>query len=477
MLSGVTLVLRSALERNGSLSIRDNVLLNNIPGDIRTARKELELQPDTTIYAACPKCSTLYKPDYDSGGIPLYPSTCTALEFGTAKSCGADLTQKQVRKGESVRMPLKPYAVQDLDAFVARMLNEPGMEALLESYKRYREKEELYDISDGTRMRELEGPDGSPFLTGGVGNELRLMWILSVDWFNPLFNKAAGRAMSAGSIAFSCANLPLSMRNKPEYIYLAAIIPGPHEPKKEASDRFMEPIVSQFLHSYKNGTRYSRTADELHGRLVRNAILALVADLPGAKKIGGLASHSADMFCSFCDLKKEDLNRNIDPRTWRRRTFDQHKQRAIEWRDAPNNAQRKTLYRKHGIRWSELMNLPYWDPTRCIVVDVMHNLFLGVVAFHIREILGVDWSEGAIKKRKERNQISQSKPITKACRRFLRAAWNFMEQGDVKRMARRCTKEVLQEVCKICDVIVPPVGGKDPTKAQIAAALIVRFPP
>ena len=46
-----------------------------------------------------------------------------------------------------------------------------------------------------------------------------------------------------------------------------------------------------------------------------------------------------------------------------------------------------TIYQKHGIRWSELLRLPYWDPTIFQVVEAMHNLFLGKLQHHCHQIL------------------------------------------------------------------------------------------
>ncbi|KAF8220225.1 hypothetical protein L208DRAFT_1335077, partial [Tricholoma matsutake] len=38
--------------------------------------------------------------------------------------------------------------------------------------------------------------------------------------------------------------------------------------------------------------------------------------------------------------------------------------------------------------WSELLWLPYYDPTWFLVVDPMHNLFLGLIKEHFQGILG-----------------------------------------------------------------------------------------
>ena len=41
------------------------------------------------------------------------------------------------------------------------------------------------------------------------------------------------------------------------------------------------------------------------------------------------------------------------------------------------------------MRWSELLCLPYFDISRCVVVDSMHNLFLGLLKEHFNGILGI----------------------------------------------------------------------------------------
>jgi hypothetical protein len=42
-----------------------------------------------------------------------------------------------------------------------------------------------------------------------------------------------------------------------------------------------------------------------------------------------------------------------------------------------------------GVKWSELLRLPYFDPTRFVVIDAMHNLFLGLINEHFQNTLGI----------------------------------------------------------------------------------------
>jgi hypothetical protein len=62
---------------------------------------------------------------------------------------------------------------------------------------------------------------------------------------------------------------------------------------------------------------------------------------------------------------------------------------AEEWLAATSKSERDRIFKRTGVRWSELLRLPYWDPTRSIVVDGMHNLFLNLVKYHIEEVVGL----------------------------------------------------------------------------------------
>ena len=54
--------------------------------------------------------------------------------------------------------------------------------------------------------------------------------------------------------------------------------------------------------------------------------------------------------------------------------------------DAKNEKERKVTVTTTGIWWSDLYRLPYFDPSCMVVVDCMHNLFLGLVQEHFEKI-------------------------------------------------------------------------------------------
>jgi hypothetical protein len=78
------------------------------------------------------------------------------------------------------------------------------------------------------------------------------------------------------------------------------------------------------------------------------------------------------------------------------RTLEEHRKHAENWRNAQTASDQANLFKKHGIRWSELLRLPYWDPTKHIVIDSMHGFYLRIFSRHIRDIwgMGVAFKDG-----------------------------------------------------------------------------------
>ena len=140
---------------------------------------------------------------------------------------------------------------------------------------------------------------------------------------------------------------------------------------------------------WSEGSWFSRTARYVRGRLCRSAIVALVCDLLGSRKVSGHAHSSMRFFCARCLLTKDSIN-DTDWSSWPRRTWDSILDAAHAYKDAPNQAERTRIFKQWGVRWTAFMELPYWNNLLSVVVDGMHNLFLGLVSHHVRVVLGLD---------------------------------------------------------------------------------------
>lgn len=113
----------------------------------------------------------------------------------------------------------------------------------------------------------------------------------------------------------------------------------------------------------------------------------------GGSKIAGHAQHnSAKYFCDLCLLLKGEIN-CVHAEALPPRTKETEYRSACAWRDATSAAERDRIFKEFGIRWSVLYYLEYWDPTRMLASDPMHNLFLGLVHYHCRVVMGIDWNK------------------------------------------------------------------------------------
>lgn len=387
-------ILHLSLTRAGpSIGVRDRKLLADVPRDFRSVAEEFHLNPRTTVSAVCPDlhCHATYDPRYEDGSpIPIYPETCSYQAFRGGSECGAQLLCPQRINGCIVRLPIKTFVRVSFKDWLGGLLSRRGFEQRMDAAWTRRDMGsslEMHDIFDGEVLQNFTGVDGKHFSIGG--SEGRYVFSLCIDYFNPLGNKTAGKSISVGLISVVCLNLPPDIRYKPENMFLHGIIPGPSEPPLDCQNHYIRFLVDEFLELWVDGVQFSRTYDYVSGRLVRGALVCLVCDLLSARKTMGFAGISSKNICALCHctLQEHGIS-NIAYNTWLPRTHAEYLASAQRYVNAADKHERETIFQETGIRWSELLRLPYFDPSRFVVVDAMHNLFLGLMKEHY-EILGV----------------------------------------------------------------------------------------
>ena len=90
------------------------------------------------------------------------------------------------------------------------------------------------------------------------------------------------------------------------------------------------------------------------------------------------------MGCSKCLLpfptirfgEKPDYS-NFKRSEWTNRTNDHHHSEAMKSLSCVTRSARAELQKKSGIRYSSLLELPYFNAPPMCVIDPMHNLLLG----------------------------------------------------------------------------------------------------
>ncbi len=358
--------------------------------------------------------------------------------------------------------PIKPFYYLHFHDHIASMLARAGIEDAIQSHMQSGALEkELTDIMSSPTIRSFVDHSGRPFLRT-QGDEIRLVWALSADWYNPHGNKASGKVVSTGVIAMVCLSLPPHLRNLEENIYLAGLIPGPKEPSVDATNHFLVPLINDLNVSYQRGIRYSRTHRYSNGRTSRSAIIPVIADTMASKKITGNCSHSATHFCSRCRLHRDCIG-NLDPTSWPPGlTRSQHQLFAERWRDAKDKTKQNSLFKEHGIRWSPLLLLPYWQPSSWTITEAVHVVLLGIIPRHCRDLLGLNFKD-----LHSDDQDDDPPPPSQ-----MKKALKILE-SDTPGKLKSLSLNVLRFLCMEKGILLPvPKKGRR-TKREYVSALLV----
>ena len=376
---------------DGVMRSRHEDVISQMPQSINAAISKFDLDSRTTIYAACPSCHFLYEPTFKIGStVPIYPEHCANHPHLESPKCG-DLLLRRGSDGK--RTPIKPFVFHDFNDYLAGLLSrsdlEEAMDRSCDTLMEQLEKPpvgHVRDIWQAEFLREMKGPDGKTLFVDR-GTEGRYLFSMNVDFLNIEGMRIRGAKTSVGLISMVCLSLPAEIRYKPENMYVGGIIPGPNQPSLTELNPYIEPLVDQLKSSWHRGTRFSRTALHPSGRSTRCALANIVTDLPAARHVSGLAHFSSHHFCTVCQCYHVSTLSNIDHVNWKERDNDSLRKHAEEWRDASSEKDREAILTKYGTRWSPLWKLPYWNPARQLIVDVMHGILERFAHLHFRSVL------------------------------------------------------------------------------------------
>ncbi|KAF8823148.1 hypothetical protein HHX47_DHR12000009 [Lentinula edodes] len=370
-----------------------------IPKDIHTIVDQYDLNPTVHVAIACPKCYAL-SPFTDEtlqtaenaleAHLPL--PVCEERIHPDSPPCGTTLWHTRHSGKRLFMAPIRKQVFQDLKAWIGRILAVPGIEDAIAEHQQCpfpARSDSASDFVDSVVFREFKGIDGQPFVTSQKGPaqnpDLRLVMSLGFDGFNPFGQRETHAQIQSTALYMVILSLPEHLRYRQEYMFLVTVMPG--KPKQNHVNHTLRILVKQLL-AFWEGVYYTRTARHRIGRKVFVVLLPIVCDTEAAIQISGFAAHNHTYFCRRCLLPISDIY-NLDPETWIMRDPAKHRELAFEWKVA-SRARREAIYKAHGIRFTELMELPYWDPILYTVIDDMHFGYLGLFKTHLREIWGID---------------------------------------------------------------------------------------
>ena len=355
-----------------------------MPRTVYSMKKLAGLSDDFKRLVVCPECNSVYPlPDcVERLGVS---KSCTHKPFPKSPWCGCILLKTvELASGKRVLYPKSVYCYNSVKSSLERLFSQADFFHLCEKWRgRTSTGGILSDIYDGNIWKEFQVVSGEPFLA----SPYCLGFSLNVDWFQPYKLTQS----SVGVVYLTILNLPRSVRNRRQYVLLVGVIPGPHEPKRDIN-AFLRPLVEELKLLWSG--QYIQVASSSEAQLVRCALLCVACDLPASKKVAGFLSHTANLGCSKClktfpgDVGNKDYSGFVRS-LWPPRSNSNHRSSAIRTKKCPNKTQRQKMESELGCRYSVLLELSYFDPVRMVVIDPMHNIFLGS-AKHVTKRLLID---------------------------------------------------------------------------------------
>ncbi len=285
--------------------------------------------------------------------------------------------------------PRMKYLHQDLKAWLGRLLSRKDMENILDSRPHNPPDDPNAGIDDiwlSKVFLDLKDPSGAPFYPDVMG-KVGSFFALAVDGFNPFQNKTAKQTVSSTAIWLVLLNLPPELRYLHENLYVAGVISG--YPSLDEINHYLDLLINELLVLWDPGVFFSRTHSSIIGRLYRAMCIPLICDMIAARQVLGQAAVTSHNCCTLCDIDYHDFD-ITDNREWPKKDWSHMKECAQLWRDATSEQEQDFYFQAYGIRWSSLMRLPYWDPTKYAVVDSMHTGDLGLLMYHCRTLFGID---------------------------------------------------------------------------------------
>jgi hypothetical protein len=366
-----------------------------IPRDPRTIVNALNLDPVTIRYISCDQCHALRK----LSEVPLQDRSavlCDEEVVGTSSTgpCGAPLF-KMVRKigGRDSWQPRRVVLLQCLKDWVGRLLSRPGIEDILTSYPYHvinasKPGEVISDVWGSPTILKLKGSDGQPFFKYHKDDEeIRLLFGFAGDGYNPFRNLIAKQKVTSLGFWITVLNFPPNQRYQFNNVFYLGSLP----PKSPPVERY-HPIISVIRDTLQEfwdpGVYFTRTSKYPNGRPAKGMLAPSASDMLAARAIYGFTSATSAFFCMSCPMTLDKIE-DVDLKNWGRRDFEAHKKHAFEWKKAQTANDQKELATKHGIRFTPLLELPYFGPHHFDAVEPMH-IVMGLIEHHCRVLLRID---------------------------------------------------------------------------------------
>ncbi len=290
---------------------------------------------------------------------------------------GKGLKEVITSTGSRKYYPNLVYPYSSLVWSLQSLLSRPGFYRYCELWRQdfVQDSSLLSDVYDGRLWKDFLQFEGRSFLE--AKNSVAFM--LNIDWFQPFKH----RVYSIGIIYLAIMNLPRAIRFKRENIIIVGLLPGPSEPSKHMNT-YLTPLVSELLTLWDG---VSFITHDCGTQVIRCALICIGCDLPAGRKACGFLSYTANLGCSrcYCNFGTGVFGvqnySGFDRANWTMRTNDPHRDSVGKTLDCSSKTARERKESELGCRYSSFLQLPYFNAVRMLVIDPMHNLYLGTAKY------------------------------------------------------------------------------------------------
>ncbi|KAJ7031792.1 hypothetical protein C8F04DRAFT_881254, partial [Mycena alexandri] len=222
--------------------------------------------------------------------------------------------------------------------------------------------------------------------------------------------------------------------------------PGPSGPTVGRLNPFLRLIVRD-LGEFFTGVYFTRTNKYPEGRHTKAMLILLIADMIAARETAGFSSSTSKYFCISCHLDYSHIE-DFNPAVWPQRSDADHLKHAHAWKNASTVAEQGRIADTTGVRYSALLELPYWRPSSSTPTEPMHA-DSNIESNHVRDLfvidLSVDGGDGS-EPRVER----PTRPTNHWMLLLLTKFWTYRQEPDILPILLKeelATFEALWHIC------------------------------
>jgi hypothetical protein len=246
----------------------------------------------------------------------------------------------------------------------------------------------MSDIWGSPTISKLKGSDGQAFFKYHEDDEeIRFLFALAGDGFNPFHNSTAKQNISTLGFWITLLNFPPDQRYQFNNVFYLGSLP-PKTPPVERYQPIMSVIRDMLQEFWDPGVYFTQTHKYPHGRPAKGMLAPSTSDMLAARAIYGFASSNSKHFCMVCPMTIDNIE-DIELENWGSRDFETHKKHAFNWKEAQTVGAQVRLVEKHSIRFTPLLELSYFGRYHFTLVEPMHAL-MGLVEHHCRVLLLID---------------------------------------------------------------------------------------